>query len=424
MKNIINPFKLLVLFIFIGSLAACSHKIYRDDAIRIKPNAAGKYNIHPLTGNLRNGNALRGEVKKIQFVAEPDSCPINENTQYAIKGYIHFIDSSVSKKKYVEKIPLEDADLVGLKITMEKNELNNINYFETYNSPFLPMELREVPVDTIYSNPCDEPCNCEPVNVPCLLCLDCPERVLSRWFLELKPGYSIYNDFNSLGKIAGKDDWLADVAAGLRFGKTKRWGLGIIVSSGVESFNQFDSSFAKRPSANIYARYELIREKKRIVTTLQQDTTIVEQMFITDTIRTKSVVCCDEDSSFVITRINPNYIIKSKNLENVEEYEVRPCISPFVYGLLGVSVDKLSIDLMKLNLNKDCKLQVPDVDVSLPINFGFGVGVEIPLTKYMDFSTDLGFRSISFANRTVSNGLLTPYRVRTNSLVFRIGVTF
>lgn len=430
MKKIFMKLAYSGIFIMIVSLMfSCSKKIYRDDAVRIKADSAAKYNTHPKTNNLRNGLALRGEVKRIRIDAIPDTCPVDENTKYSYKGYVIFVDSSVKSKNYTEKIPLEDVDLVGPKIDMPKNDYGNINYFEIYNNPLLPRELREVKVDTVYKNPCITPCPCEEItlDMPCIFCLSCPDRQLSRLFLELKPGYSIYKDFNSLGKEIGKDDWSFDAAAGVRFGSTKRWGLGVIVSTGVKTFNKIDSSITKRTSVNLYGRYELIREKKRKYTYESEKETVVENMFVYDTIIGKTKECF-EDSTIIIQRINPNYLVKVKNIENFEDYEVRPCIVPFVYGLLGFSIDKFSLDLFKINFSDNCKDQIdldaPDMDISLPINFGLGIGLEIPLHKRVDLSTDIGFRSISYADKTINNGLIAPTNRRLNAFIFRIGLTF
>ncbi len=436
MRNFNTKFAIYGMFILaLAAMFSCSDKIYRDDAVRIKPDSAMKYNIHPKTQDLRSGLTLRGEVKKIVIDAIPDSCPITDNTTYTYKGYVLFVDSSAKKRNATERIPLEDVDLVGPQIDMPKNAYGNINFFETYNNPLLPKELREVKVDTVRKNPCVTPCTCEEIGMPsyempCLFCFTCPERQLSRLFLELKPGYSVYRDFNALGEKVGKDDWTFDVAAGVRLGSSKRWGVGVIASSGVWTFNAIDSSIAKRASVNLYARYELIRERKRVYAyeTINDTIPVEEPMFIYDTIRTKTADCC-EDTTIVITHLNPGKLtVNSRDLSTFEDFEFRPCIVPFVYGLFGFSVDKFSLDLFKVNYSSGCKnrlnLDAPDIDISLPLNVGVGVGVEIPLHKRVDLSTDIGFRSISYADRVMNNGLIAPTNKRINALILRIGLTF
>lgn len=115
-------------------LLSCSEKVHRDDAVRIKSSAAKKYNNLPENAGFRSGNTLRGEVIKIEYNGFADSCPISDATIYNYKGWVLFVDSSLKQANYIERIPLEDVDFVGIKMqNLEKNQYNNINYFETYN---------------------------------------------------------------------------------------------------------------------------------------------------------------------------------------------------------------------------------------------------------------------------------------------------
>lgn len=411
-------------------LASCSAKVTFDDAVRIKQDSAYKYITHPKTKNFRSGAVLRGEVKKVEVVGYPDTCPM---TQWVYKNYVVFVDSSVKKRQIIEKIPFEDIDLIGLKINIPQNKYGNINFFENYNDPLLPRHMREVPVDTVYKDTCVTPCNCNPIELDlpefCLFCIKCPDRELGHYFLELKPGFSLYNDYNAYERKIGRSDWTFDMAFGWRFGKSKRWGIGLIASSGVRTFNKYDTTLTKRFSLNLYLRYELKRDRITKTYDFSFADTTVSKVFTYDTIRTVKDCECPEygDTLIIIQKIDPNYLVEVKNRQIVEEFEVRPCISPFVYGLFGVNVDKFSIDLMQLNFNNDCKKKLdtkaPDLDISMPLNLGFGVGLEIPITRKIDFSTDLGFRSISYADRVLNLGQIAPTRKRINSLIFRIGIT-
>ena len=267
MKN--TKITFAILLIMISLVAACSEKIHRDDAVRIKSSSTKKYNQIPKNGGFRNANTLRGEVVKIEVIGKPIDCPATSETPYDYKTYVLFIDSALKSQNFIERIPLEDIDLVGVKISdLPKNEFANINYFETFNEPLLPLELREVPVDTIKTDTCNIPCPCKPVDLsvglPCLLCFDCPERDLKWWSAEVKGGVGLYYDISMNGIEIGKDDWLADVAVGLRFGESKRWGLGLLYSTNVATMNMFDTIAEKRPMLAIYGRYDLIRNTKRI----------------------------------------------------------------------------------------------------------------------------------------------------------------
>jgi hypothetical protein len=252
--------------------------------------------------------------------------------------------------------------------------------------------------------------------------LECPDRKLKDWFLCIKPGYAFYNDVNQRNELIGRDDWNIDLAAGVRLGESKRWGVGLIFSTGVKTFYSIDSSLIRRPSFNLYARYELIRNVKKQKS--QRKDVIKDSWIKYDTIYTKTYDCC-YDSLIIIEKIDTE-ILKKLEKELIEES--RPCLSPFIYGLLGVSIDEFSIDLMKIHFNDECKrrieLYLPYVDISMPINYGFGIGIEYPLTSYMDISLDLGFRSIAYGNKFLGAGLLIPTLNRVNSIVLRLGVVF
>lgn len=225
----------------------------------------------------------------------------------------------------------------------------------------------------------------------------------------------------------GKDDWLVDVALGIRLGESKRLAIGVMYSTNVETMNMFDTISSKRSMVALYGRYDLIRNTKKIDLSRTDTLKKLENYIEYDSLYTRSADgCCD--SLVVISKINPSVLIELQKKENILEYEVRPCINPFVYGLFGASIDEFSIDLFSINFCDGCKkgidLDAPGIDISLPIDYGFGVGIDIPLNKYMDFSTDLGFRSVSYGDRSVSSGLIIPHNRRLNAIVFRIGLSF
>lgn len=427
---------LLCSFIMAFALVSCSSVGKRDDAVRIKPESVSKYNYNPSTKLIRNGSTLRGSVIKIEYVSGPDSCPITENTKYVTKGYVLFVDSSSKSITDIERIPLEDIDLVGLKTNLPKNKYGNVNYFETYNNPLLPRELKEVPVDTVEQDPCKVPCPCQPLNIGLPgINLKCPDRELSWWFFEVKPGFALYNDVNEKDEKVGKDDWMMDIAAGIRFGSSKKWGLGLILSSGVKVFDHYDSTSYKRMNLALYARYDLFRNTKRVSDTKKSmdSMRVIEQMTMYDTVTFKikdPITCQERDSVNIRSYIKPSEVMKyqEKLQEMYQEFEVRPCLNPFIYGLLGASIDKFSVDLFDLNFATGCKSKIDasggDIDIAMPINYGFGVGVEIPICKSFDISADLGFRSISYGERIVSGGYIVPTNKRINSFVFRFGIAY
>ncbi len=420
--------KIIILLIFsLAILVSCSStKLRRDDAIRIKKEAVNKYNMQPQTGIYRNGSALRGEILKIQVEIKPDSCPINPDTKYTQNSYILFIDSNVKNKSLIEKIPIEDVDLIGTKLKIPSNQYNNINYFETYNNPLLPLEIREVPIDTIVEDCNSTHCPCEDIsiNIPCLTCLECPQRELGNLFLSLKAGFAFYDDKDKLGRLYGRDDNLIDVAAGYRWGESKRYVLGLIYSTGVQTLNLIDTTLLRRPSLNLYARYDLWRNIRKDESKLLVATNDANTMITYDTIHTKTQDGCCDDSTIVIARFTPDCLQKLKEIQNITEYEERPCLNPFIYGLLGVSLDNFTLDVLKMNFNSDCSDNISQIHYNMPLNYGFGVGIEYPLSRYIDLSADLGFRSIAYGDKSIVSGYIAPINQRVNSIVFRIGIVY
>ncbi len=425
--NIIKLFAMAAIALVV--LVSCSDKVHRDDAIRIKKESAWKYNKNPHTEKLRSGNTLRGEAVKIEIMGYPDSCPVTDETKYTYKGELIFVDST-SDDSETERIPLADIDAVGQKMDIAPNEYGNINYFETYNSPLLPLALRAIPVDTLRLDTCNIPCPCEKINLdldmPCFFCFTCPDRKLTDVFFELKGGYALYKDYNKFAEKVGKDDWLIDAAIGFRFGKAKRWGLGLIFSTGVKTQNLLDSDSYKRPMIGLYGRYDLTRDKKKLISYDKKIDTIkiTNDIMEYDTIKTVTADRC-RDSIVIVSRIKPTELQKyqEKMQEKFKEIEVRPCLNPFVYAFVGTTMDKNSLDLYRLQYSDGCKEKV-NIDVNLPLNYGVGIGFDYAVASFLDFSADIGIRSIAYGDQTVSNGLLAPIGRRLNAVVLRIGVTY
>ena len=411
MKNII-----ILLFVALIFSSCSSPKIIRDDAVRIKKGLENKYNFHPQLPIIRNGSTLRGEILSIKVEVQPDSCPVTSSTKFITKSYLLFIDSSAKNDGIIEKIPLDDLDLIGPKLMIQKNKYQNINFFETYNNPLVPLSIREVPVDTIFINCVQTPCPCEKIDLqlPCLFCFECPKREPGDWFLSIKPGIAFYDDVDNSGMIIGREDYLLDMAFGLRWGTSKRWATGLILSTGVHTLNKIDSNLILRPSINFYGRYDLIRNKR--VIRAAKDTIDISQIYY-DTLHVKSQECC-EDSIVIIPRFKPDYIIQHKPPIEIEE---RPCINPFIYSIFGANFDEATIDLFKLKFSRECNW---NENAKIPINYGFGLGVDIPLSKNIDLSTDIGFRSIAYGGKYVSSGYLIPNNRRVNAIIFRLGIVY
>lgn len=428
-KNYYKILPALLLAVSFLCAACSSHKqtTKYDDAVRIKPEKADSYSVNPATGKFRNGAVLRGEVQSIEYITTPDTCPVDEHTHFNTVGFVNFVDAESGKKAAVERIPIEDVQPVAAAMKLEKNSHDNLNYFENYNDPLLPKNLREVRVINTLNDTCSGgTCPCEKLNIGLpMFSLKCINRVYGRTFLEIKPAYSSYKTLNKFKVKTGYSDWSLDVAGGVRFGKDKRIGLGLLFSTGVDVFYSKDSTYRKRMSLNLYGRYDPLRRKKKVASGDASSLKNIDYI-VYDTLKTKTADGC-ADSTYVISKIDPVKFSRNEeiNEKKFREINVRPCPNPFIYGLFGMSIDKFSVDLIRMNCN-DCKQSVKwsGADISLPLNFGFGAGLDFPIAKHCDLSADLGFRSISFGDKQIFTGYRFPVRERVNSLIFRLGITF
>lgn len=374
------------LFTFIAGLltflASCNSFRRYDDAIRIKETSSSKYYQLPGKNGLRDGGTLRGTAVGVIIESFPDSCPIDDSTKWMCSRYLVFLDEkSPEEKELFEKIPLDDIELVSSLFTPVQNKYGNINLFENYNNPDRLKSLREVPVDSIQRDTCC-PCSCQPWGIDLGFDLDlslkCPERTFRSFFLELRGAYAVYSDFSSQTTKIGRDAWPLEIAAGLRFGGMKEWGLGLAFSSGTKSYNSFKAVDLARPVILLHGRYQSPRN----------------------------------------------------NLLGL-------CMLPFIYGQFGIALDKLSFSLFDFNFNTKCvnckkviedlsaKNLIPGLDLSLPLSFGIGAGLDFPIASFMDLSFDAGFRSLAFGESMVAAGFdNVPSMRRINMLIFRFGLTF
>lgn len=364
-----NSLILALLLAFL--LASCSHFQRMDDAVRIKPSKSLKYNnMYDADSNfiaLRNGNTLRGTVVKVLKKTYPDSCGSDSPT-YSSKYFVVFLDSLSPSPEMTEQIPIEDIELMGPKVLQTQNDYGNINYFENYNEPMDIQALREVAVDSVFIDSCSISCGCDPIGAPGLpeVKLSCPDCGYSWWYIDLKGGYAIYDDKDANGLPVGKDGYFGDITLGWRT-PNKHWIFGVLMSSGVQLSNSFKDEDFYRPYATLFGRYT---------------------------------------------------------------FEKTNCIYPFVYGIFGLTIDKLSVDLFKVSTCEECKSELsvtpPDADISIPLTYGLGVGIDVPLPLCVfDLSFDLGWRSVAFGESLIASGFSNvPSNRRVNMFIFRMGVSF
>jgi|GEM_PF-982215 len=422
--SILNTAFLFIIMIIIslGNFSCSSEKVIKNDAIRIKPEKANLYNQNKKTNKPRNGNTLRGRAIKIKKETFANSCPIEDTTTFNTKSYLLFLDSNSTDKNQIEKIPLEDIFLVGKELKIAKNKYNNINYFETFNDPLMPKSIKEIPVDSMYIDTCSTPCPCNDfsvdLDIPCLFCFKCPERILEDYFVEAKFGYGMFNDKNKENNTIGSEGVMGEFASGLRFGEGKRYGLGLLYSTGVPTTNVLDGIRSARPFIALYQRYDLWRYNKKVEKI--QNVNMDDYIYL-DTIKINNDECLD--TMIVVQKYKP--LPESEVIYTSE----RECWNPFVYGFLGASLDKLSMDLFKMNCTEGCeeKLNLSgnhNFNFAMPLNYGIGIGIEYPLSSALDLSLDIGYRYLSYGNTTMINGFIAPINESTGAFVFRFGLTF
>jgi hypothetical protein len=383
-KLILNKSSVLLLLATLAILAAsCSSIEKHDDALRIKPEASKKYMQNPNTKEMRDGRTLRGTVNSIVINSVPASCPLTDATTILSDTLVVFLDkNSPSEESSYEAIPIADVDLVKDFSDLPFNEHGNINIFENFNESEMLKGLREVPVNQNFRDSCDE-CQCNQFSADIdfdlnfNLDLSCIKRNFLPFFVELRGGYTGYNDNPNLAKKVGRESWFAEIAAGARFGDKDQWGLGLVFMSGIKAFDSFKNKDALRPVLMLHGRWQSEKDKF-----------------------------------------------------------IGICMRPFLYGQFGLTIDDLSVSLMKFNFSsgcEDCKNKIdelsaqgliPDIDASLPLSFGIGAGVDIPIAPLLDVSVDIGFRSIAFGESVAAAGWENiPTSRRINMLIFRLGFT-
>lgn len=359
-----------------------------DDAVRIKPDKAKKYESFKTDDKIisRNGNVLRGKVLNVT-----EETRVNCETFDTLKTYyVYFLDSlAFSDMAYLERIPLEDVVLLGKEVTnIPSNEYGNINWFENYSNPLNTKNIREVPVEKIFIG-CEKnnDCGCKNTSLPSFelpeISIRCPNCQYSWYFVEAKLGYAVYSDKISTNQTIGRDSYFGELVAGLRFNS---WGIGLAYNNGIKAYNQFTGEDITRSFLLLHARYTFLPEK--------------------DKNSNKSIL------SFLNT------------------FAEKTCIRPFVYGQFGIGLDKASIDLFKVKTCSDCESKITykpgNIDLSLPLSYGLGAGFDVPIPGCLfDLSFDLGYRNYDIGETLVTEQFKNvPSRRSLEMFVLRLGLTF
>lgn len=362
-------YTIFLIFSFSLLFQSCSPDVARDDAVRIKKEHWKDYENVPGTNEIRNSATLRGEVVRIEKVNY-----MCDDSITGKKVYVVFRDKTPDS--HLEYIPIDDVDLVGT-----KPEVNlDSNWFEKFNDPLNPREMREVPVTVRPLDTCEAICDCGPVDMSCPNIPCRPDKIKDTWyFMEFRGAYAAYSD--KLPNLLTEDPmeaYAGEIAAGFRFGNRHQWGLGLSFFTGVPIYNSQNEDFqiidgvleeaTRRPAVLLHARYS---------------------------------------------------------------FDKTWCLFPFLYGQLGVAIDDLSLDFWSFDLGcKDCKrkLEVNDdfnADGEIALSYGFGAGIDFPLSCNFDFSFDVGFKSLAIGEKSTFpvNGILVPDIRRVNMFILRLGIT-
>jgi len=370
----------LSLLVAISALlfASCSTIKKHDDAVRIKNDKAAEYARISKSGENRIGSTLEGTVIQVQITSRPVSC--EEDIGFFHDTTVVFLDNRMpAKKEYYERIPFGDIDHVKYLFDGPINEYENINLFENYNETTKFLGIREVPVTKRTINNCN-PCGCYEWDYAIDFDIKCPEIKYSWYFLELRYGLAIFQDYRRAEDELQRSEVLFESAAGFRFGNNRQWGLGLIASTGVPVFDAIRSSDYQRPFVAFHGRWQ-----------------------------------------------------------SSKSHFLGICLKPFLYANFGLPIDNLSVALPRLSLSTDCKeckeyLEdlkakglLPGADFSLPLVYGFGAGFDLPFigTDFMSLSADIGFRSVGIGEEMEGGGFYNvPTMRRVNMLLFRLGFTF
>lgn len=389
MVNSYTLYRFLIVLLLSGFLlASCSSFKKYDNVVRIKPEYATKWeNFEGPNGKvIRNGNALRGTVINITKEVQVN-CETKDTT---IKYFIYFLDSlAESDMRYMEKIPLEEAILVGqITPNLPMNEHQNINFFEYYSNPLDEKNLREVPIET-YQEECT-PCNCQKFTADYKITppkFKCPDCDYNWYFLELRYGYGIYNDVRYNNQVIGRSGQLAEIAYGYR--SPDNWGVGLAFNYGLKAYDQFDTN-----------RTDI----------------------------TRSFLLLHGRYSFAPPKTSGDYDLPF--LKPIYDFAEATCTRPFVYAQYGIGLDSLTMDLMRVKLCKDCENKISykpgNLDLTFPTSYAIGVGIELPLPFCLfDLAIDLSYRSYDIADR-INTGEFwnVPSRRTLNIFLLRFGITF
>ncbi len=380
-------------------LIGCVRAPQYTDIVRLRPEFAAQWRT-ALEDTLYGGYFLRGTALELQIR------PREGGRQDTILLFRPM--TAPEERPPTWQIPIAQVQNIARRFGLDTTPYGGWDFVETYAvTEKIPM-VRRIPVRLTR-------CDCLPLGAELPgLQWRCPDRKLQWYFVELRGVGLGYTDFPSRTARQGWVRYSGEIAAGLRFGAFRQWGIGILGSPGVPLYNSFRSELIRRPYGLLYLRYQFHTELS--YRTVQRR-----------------------------LRIDPAYgpqMISAEEEEEVLQRTVRSpfgCMRPFFYGLLGFSLDRMTLRMARFWVSqkqqcsecvrfiKDLEAsgRLPEVDFSLPLSYGLGVGVEAAVTSWMDIALDLGWRSLAIGEETALLGFQNvPSSRRLHMLVLRAGITF
>ncbi len=370
----------------------CARPPMYDDLVRIRREYTQRW-WEALQDTLSGGTFLRGTAIELWLQSDADG---------RLDTFLLFrLRQPVADR--LLRIPVVQLENPARRFGIPATAYGGWNLVESYAVTEHIPHLREIPVRT-------QECDCLPLSVGLpRISYRCPERALPPYFVELRGVALPYTDAPSQTLRQSFLRYHGEIAAGMRLGAARQWGVGIAYSTPVPLFNSLRGQLVQRPMALLHVRHqfrttEQPRQRLRIPGSAEAQSTAEEA-----------------SETGPLPELVPS------------------CLRPFVYANVGMSVDRLTLRMARfwLSAKSDCSEcvrflrdleaagRLPEVDFSLPITWGFGVGIEYPLTRWVDLALDLGWRSIAIGEETALLGFTNvPSTRRLNVFRFRAGVTF
>lgn len=375
------------------SLLGCARPPQSDDILRLRPEFAPQWR-DALRDSLY-GYFLRGTALELWL----------RPTEQGTPDTVVVFRLEREGEEEVLTIPVAHLQNVARRFRLDTSRYGGWDFVETYAVTQHIPTVHRIPVRF-------RPCDCLPLGLrlPSLR-LQCPQRRLGWYLLELRGVATAYSDAPTRTSRQGQLRYTGELTAGVRLGSHRQWAAGLTYSLGTPVYNSFRNELLRRPLTLLYLRYQLGNER------------IQAQ-------RTRLVID---------PRAGPMSLPETALGTSTTTEAVAGCIRPFLYANLGMSLDRLTLRMARFWLSQkqgcsecvrflrdlEASGRLPEVDFSLPISWGIGIGVEMTLTPWADLGIDLGWRSLAIGEETSLLGFQNvPSNRRLNMLMLRAGLTF